>query len=83
VALEGGGPEQQDFAAFYAVARDDCLRTVLVSVGDIDVAQDLVAEAFARVRASGRKVSRWPSVMTFRPSTASAPPARPWRWAAS
>ncbi|MGH3152781.1 MAG: sigma factor, partial [Streptosporangiaceae bacterium] len=53
--------EQLEFAAFYAVARDDCLRTVLVSVGDIDAAQDLVAEAFARAWASWRKVSRHPA----------------------
>jgi DNA-directed RNA polymerase specialized sigma24 family protein len=41
-----------DFAGFYRAARDDCLRTVLVSVGDRDTAQDLVAEAFARAWAA-------------------------------
>lgn len=38
-----------------------CLRTVLISVGDRDKAQDLVAEAFARACASWRKVSRHPA----------------------
>ncbi len=49
-----------DFAEFYRVAKDDCLRAVLVSVGDWDTAQDLVAEAFARAWASWRTVSRHP-----------------------
>src|SRR6266566_8530454 len=50
-----------DFAEFYRRSRDGCLRTVLVSVGDPDVAQDLVAEAFARAWASWRTVSRHPA----------------------
>ena len=41
----------------YRGARDKCLRTVLVSVGDQDTAQDLVDEAFARACASWRKVA--------------------------
>ena len=32
-----------EFAEFYRAAKDDCLRSVLVSVGDRDTAQDLVA----------------------------------------
>ena len=50
-----------DFAEFYRRSRDDCLRTVLVSVGDQDTAQDLVDEAFARAWASWRTVSRHPA----------------------
>jgi len=53
--------EQLDFAEFYAGSRDDCLRTVLATVRDVDKAQDLVAEAFARAWASWRKVSRHPA----------------------
>jgi RNA polymerase sigma-70 factor (ECF subfamily) len=34
------------FAEFYQVARNDCLRAVLASVGDRQAAEDLVAEAF-------------------------------------
>jgi RNA polymerase sigma-70 factor (sigma-E family) len=50
------GTQPRDFAEFYRAAKDDCLRTVLVSVTDDDLAQDLVAEAFARAWA------RWPAV---------------------
>ncbi|HXS63568.1 MAG TPA: sigma factor-like helix-turn-helix DNA-binding protein [Streptosporangiaceae bacterium] len=51
----------QGFAEFYRRSRDDCLRTVLISVGDGDRAQDLVAEAFARACASWGTVSRHPA----------------------
>src|SRR5215467_15345346 len=55
------GTQSLDFAEFYRTSSDDCLRTVLVSVGDQDTAQDLVAEAFARAWASWRTVSRHPA----------------------
>ena len=50
-----------DFADFYRDAKDDCLRTVVISTGDRELAQDLVAEAFARACASWRKVARHPN----------------------
>ena len=49
------------FEEFYGRSRDGCLRAVLVSVGDQDTAQELVAEAFTRACASWRKVSRHPA----------------------
>jgi RNA polymerase sigma factor (sigma-70 family) len=55
------GTQRLDFAEFYGASRDDCLRTVLVIVGDPDTAQELVAEAFARACASWRTVSRHPA----------------------
>lgn len=55
------GTQQLDFSEFYLGSRDDCLRTVLVSVGDRDMAQDLVDEAFARACSSWRTVSRHPA----------------------
>src|SRR5690349_11269174 len=55
------GPQRLDFAEFYRRSRDDCLRTVLISVGDQDHAQELVAEAFARAWASWRTVSSHPA----------------------
>jgi RNA polymerase sigma factor (sigma-70 family) len=55
------GSQQRDFAEFYRESCDDCLRTVLVSVGNRDTAQDLVDEAFARAFASWRMVSRHPA----------------------
>lgn len=57
----GVGTHRLDFADFYHRSRDSCLRTVLVSVGDQDTAQELVAEAFARACASWRTVSRHPA----------------------
>ena len=39
------GTQRLDFAEFYRKSKDDCLRTVLISVGDQDTAQELVAEA--------------------------------------
>jgi RNA polymerase sigma factor (sigma-70 family) len=54
------GTQQLDFAEFYRSAADECLRTVLVSIGDQDTARELVDEAFARAWASWRVVSRHP-----------------------
>src|ERR1700691_6103178 len=55
------GTQPLDFAEFYRKSKDECLFTVLVSVGDRDTAQDLVNEAFARAWASWRTVSRHPA----------------------
>jgi RNA polymerase sigma factor (sigma-70 family) len=55
------GSQSPDFAEFYRGARDECLRTVLVSVGDRDMAQELVDEAFARACASWRKIGKHPA----------------------
>jgi DNA-directed RNA polymerase specialized sigma24 family protein len=55
------GTQRMDFAEFYREAKDDCVRAVLVSVGDRDTAQELVAEAFARAWASWRTVSGHPA----------------------
>jgi RNA polymerase sigma-70 factor (sigma-E family) len=55
------GTQRPDFTEFYRQSRDECLRAVLVSVGDQDTAQDLVDEAFARAWASWRTVSRHPA----------------------
>ncbi len=50
-----------EFSDFYAAARDDCLQIVLVTVGDRQLAEDLVAEAFARAWASWRVVRGHPA----------------------
>ncbi len=55
------GTKRLDFAEFYREAKDECLFTVMVSVGDRDTAQDLVDEAFARAWASWGTVSRHPA----------------------
>jgi RNA polymerase sigma-70 factor (sigma-E family) len=53
--------KRDDFAAFYAGAKDECLRIVLASVGDRELAEDLVAEAFTRAWSSWRKVRAHPA----------------------
>jgi RNA polymerase sigma factor (sigma-70 family) len=55
------GTQQLDFAEFYRSAADECLRAVVVSVGDQDTARELVDEAFARAWASWRTISRHPA----------------------
>ena len=54
-------PQPLDFAEFYRTSADECLRTVLASVGDRHAAQELVDEAFARACASWRTVSKHPA----------------------
>ena len=71
--------EELDFASFYEASRDDCLRTVLASVGDMDTAQDMVAEAFARAWASWRKVSRHPAPRAWVVRTALNVGVSSWR----
>jgi DNA-directed RNA polymerase specialized sigma24 family protein len=53
--------KQLEFTSFYAAARDDCLRIVLVTVGNRQLAEDLVAESFTRAWASWRTVRRHPA----------------------
>jgi RNA polymerase sigma factor (sigma-70 family) len=57
------GVEQEsgEFAEFYLTSRDGCLRAVYASVGDRLLAEELVAEAFAKAWASWLKVSRHPA----------------------
>jgi RNA polymerase sigma-70 factor (sigma-E family) len=51
----------REFADFYDDARHGCLRAVLATVGNRDLAEDLVAEGFARAWASWPKVRRHPA----------------------
>jgi RNA polymerase sigma-70 factor (ECF subfamily) len=53
--------QRSEFAEFYRLTKDECLTAVLVSVGDRDTAQELVAEAFARAWASWRTVGKHPA----------------------
>lgn len=55
------GVKQLEFQEFYRTSRDACLRAVLASVGDRQLAEDLVAEAFTRAWASWHSVSRHPA----------------------
>jgi RNA polymerase sigma-70 factor (sigma-E family) len=53
--------KQLEFQEFYQTSRDVCLRAVLVSVGDRQLAEDLVAEAFTRAWVSWHSVRRHPA----------------------
>jgi RNA polymerase sigma-70 factor (ECF subfamily) len=53
--------EEDGFVAFYEAGRDPCLRAVCSVVGDRRLAEDLVAEGFARAWASWPKVSKHPA----------------------
>jgi DNA-directed RNA polymerase specialized sigma24 family protein len=55
------GVKQREFTEFYRSDQAACLRAVLVSVGDRQLAEDLVAEAFTRAWTSWPKVRRHPS----------------------
>ena len=50
------GHEQNEFADFYRASKDSCLRAVAAVVGDRQLAEELVAEAFARAWTSWGKV---------------------------
>lgn len=52
--VEWARSQQLDFAEFYRSTADECLRAVLISVGDQDSARERVDEAFARAWASWR-----------------------------
>jgi len=58
--LEGVEQDRRDFAEFYAAARDDCLRIVLINVGDRQLAEDLVAEAFTKAWMTWHKMRQHP-----------------------
>lgn len=73
------GTQPPDFAEFYRSSRDDCLRAVLISVGDQDTAQELVAEAFTRACASWRKVGRHPAPAAWVVRTALNANVSRWR----
>jgi RNA polymerase sigma-70 factor (ECF subfamily) len=61
VRMEGVEHERMDFEDFYARTRDNCLRAVVAGIGDLALAEDLVAEAYARAWESWGKVSRHPA----------------------
>src|SRR5580658_3680124 len=75
----GVGTQRLDFAEFYRRSKDECLFAVLVSVGDQDTAQDLVAEAFARAWASWRTVSKHPASKALVVRTARKANISRWR----
>jgi RNA polymerase sigma-70 factor (ECF subfamily) len=55
------GHDETEFAEFFQASWEPCLRAVAASTGSMPLAEDQVAEAFARAWASWRKVSRHPA----------------------
>ncbi|MFF4250863.1 sigma factor-like helix-turn-helix DNA-binding protein [Streptomyces sp. NPDC001663] len=53
--------KELEFAEFYRSSRDMCLRAVLAGVGERQLAEDLVAEAFTRAWVAWPKVARHPA----------------------
>lgn len=52
---------EEEFTAFYAAAKDGCLRALVASGTDRPAAEEAVAEAFARAWASWPRVRRHPA----------------------
>lgn len=72
-------PPRDDFVKFYEAARDDCLRTVYASTRDLPLAEDLVAEAFARAWVHWRRVSSHPAPRAWIVRTALNAHITAWR----
>lgn len=71
--------DNAEFAEFFAASWDPCLRAVAASTGDMTLAEDQTAEAFARAWASWRKVSRHPAPRAWVVRTALNAGASWWR----
>jgi len=71
--------DNAEFAEFFAAAWDPCLRAVAASTGNMTLAEDQTAEAFARAWASWRKVSHHPAPRAWVVRTALNTGASWWR----
>jgi RNA polymerase sigma factor (sigma-70 family) len=78
----GVSQEKSGFAEFFADSWEPCLTAVAASTGSMALAEDQVAEAFARAWASWPKVSRHPAPRAWVVRTALNAGASWWRrWA--
>ena len=71
--------EQTEFAEFFRASWEPCLRAVVAVVGSPQLAEDQVAEAFAKAWASWRKVRRHPAPRAWVVRTALNTGASWWR----
>ena len=71
--------DEKGFAEFFQESWDPCLRAVAASTGDMQLAEEHVAEAFARAWASWRKVSRHPAPRAWVVQTALNTGVSRWR----
>ena len=67
-----------EFAEFFAASWDPCLRAVAASTGNMTLAEDQVAEAFARAWVSWPKVSHHPAPRAWVVRTALNAGASAW-----
>jgi RNA polymerase sigma-70 factor (sigma-E family) len=68
-----------EFVEFFEASWDPCLRAVAASTGDMALAEDQTAEAFARAWTSWHKVSRHPAPRAWVVRTALNAGASWWR----
>src|SRR5271165_505068 len=71
--------DETGFAEFFQESWDPCLRAVAASTGDVLLAEEQVAEAFARAWVSWRKVTRHPAPRAWVVRTALNAGASRWR----
>jgi RNA polymerase sigma factor (sigma-70 family) len=71
--------EETEFAEFFQASWEPCLRAVIASTGSVQLAEDQVAEAFARAWLSWRKVRRHPAPRAWVVRTALNVGASWWR----
>lgn len=71
--------EKTEFAEFFQASWEPCLRAVAASTGSTQLAEDQVAEAFARAWLSWRKVRRHPAPRAWVVRTALNAGASWWR----
>jgi len=55
------GHQKTEFAEFFQASWEPCLKAVAASTGSVQLAEDQVAEAFARAWLAWRKVRRHPA----------------------
>jgi DNA-directed RNA polymerase specialized sigma24 family protein len=71
--------EKTEFAEFFQASWEPCLRAVVASTGSVQLAEDQVAEAFARAWLSWRKVRGHPAPRAWVVRTALNVGASWWR----
>ena len=71
--------EKTEFAEFFQTSWEPCLRAVVASTGSVQLAEDQVAEAFARAWLSWRNVRRHPAPRAWVVRTALNVGASWWR----
>src|SRR5215471_13165442 len=75
----GVSHDEMDFAEFFRASWEPCLRAVGASTGSMRLAEDQVAEAFARAFASWGRVSKHPAPRAWVVRTALNAGASWWR----